>query len=221
MRRTARRPLPTHRVDPGDALRFGLVLGVAGFVWLWAAVNLLSAVLATSAILFYVFVYTLGLKRRSTQNIVIGGAAGAVPVLVGWSAVTGRVELPALVLFAIIFYWTPPHFWALSLRFKDDYAAAGVPMLPVVRGARETSTQILYYTVLLVAVTLLLYPAGRMGALYLVAAVALGGAFIWRALELRRDLDGRRAIRLFSFSNTYLALLFLAMALDAVVRRGA
>jgi heme o synthase len=220
MRRTARRPLPTHRVDPGDALRFGLVLGVAGFVWLWAAVNLLSAVLATSAILFYVFVYTLGLKRRSTQNIVIGGAAGAVPVLVGWSAVTGRVELPALVLFAIIFYWTPPHFWALSLRFKDDYAAAGVPMLPVVRGARETSTQILYYTVLLVAVTLLLYPAGRMGALYLAAAVALGGAFIWRALELRRDLDGRRAIRLFSFSNTYLALLFLAMALDAVVRGG-
>ena len=221
MRRTARRPLPAHRVAPGDALRFGLVLGVAGFVWLWATVNLLSAVLATSAILFYVFVYTIGLKRRSTQNIVIGGAAGAVPVLVGWSAVTGRVDLPALVLFAIIFYWTPPHFWALSLRYKDDYAAAGVPMLPVVRGARETSTQILYYTVLLVAVTLLLYPAGRMGALYLAAAVALGGAFIWRALELRRDLDGRRAIRLFSFSNTYLALLFGAMALDAVVRGGA
>jgi heme o synthase len=220
MRRTARRPLPAHRIDPADALRFGLVLGVAGFVWLWATVNLLSAALATAAILFYVFVYTLGLKRRSTQNIVIGGAAGAVPVLVGWAAVTGRVDLPALVLFAIIFYWTPPHFWALSLRFKDDYAAAGVPMLPVVRGARETSTQILYYTVLLVAVTLLLYPAGRMGALYLAAAVALGGAFIWRALELRRDLTGRRAIRLFSFSNTYLALLFCAMALDAVVRGG-
>jgi protoheme IX farnesyltransferase len=221
MRRTARRPLPAHRVDPADALRFGLVLGVAGFVWLWATVNLLSAALATVAILFYVFVYTLGLKRRSTQNIVIGGAAGAVPVLVGWAAVTGRVDLPALVLFAIIFYWTPPHFWALSLRFKDDYAAAGVPMLPVVRGARETSTQILYYTVLLVAVTLLLGPAGRMGALYLAAAVALGGAFIWRALELRRDLTGRRAIRLFSFSNTYLALLFCAMAVDAVVRGGA
>ena len=220
MRRTARRPLPAHRVDPADALRFGLVLGVAGFVWLWATVNLLSAALATAAILFYVFVYTLGLKRRSTQNIVIGGAAGAVPVLVGWAAVTGRVGLPALVLFAIIFYWTPPHFWALSLRFKDDYAAAGVPMLPVVRGARETSTQILYYTVLLVAVTLLLYPAGRMGALYLAAAVALGGAFIWRALELRRDLTGRRAIRLFSFSNTYLALLFCAMAVDAVIRGG-
>jgi protoheme IX farnesyltransferase len=221
MRRTARRPLPAHRVAPADALRFGLVLGVAGFVWLWATVNLLSAVLATSAILFYVFVYTIGLKRRSTQNIVIGGAAGAVPVLVGWAAVTGRVDLPALVLFAIIFYWTPPHFWALSLRYRDDYAAAGVPMLPVVRGAKETSTQILYYTVLLVAVTLLLYPAGRMGAVYLAAAVALGGAFIWRALELRRDLTGQRAIRLFSFSNTYLALLFCAMAVDAVVRGGA
>jgi heme o synthase len=218
MRRTARRPLPAHRVDPADALRFGLVLGVAGFAWLWATVNLLSAVLATAAILFYVFVYTLGLKRRSTQNIVIGGAAGAVPVLVGWAAVTGRVELPALVLFAIIFYWTPPHFWALALRYKDDYAAAGVPMLPVVRGAAETSTQILYYTVLLVTVTLLLYPAGRMGVIYLAAAVALGAAFIWRALALRRDLSGKRAIRLFSFSNQYLALLFLAMALDAVVR---
>jgi protoheme IX farnesyltransferase len=188
MRRTARRPLPAHRVDPADALRFGLVLGVAGFVWLWATVNLLSAVLATAAILFYVFVYTLGLKRRSTQNIVIGGAAGAVPVLVGWSAVTGRVGLPALVLFAIIFYWTPPHFWALSLRFKDDYAAAGVPMLPVVRGARETSTQILYYTVLLVAVTLLLYPAGAWGRCTWPRPWPSGGAFIWRALELRRDL---------------------------------
>jgi protoheme IX farnesyltransferase len=204
-------------VHPDDALRFGLVLGVAGFVWLWATVNLLSAVLATAAILFYVFVYTLGLKRRSTQNIVIGGAAGAVPVLVGWSAVTGRVELPALVLFAIIFYWTPPHFWALALRYKDDYAAAGVPMLPVVRGANETSTQILYYTVLLVTVTLLLYPAGRMGAIYLASAVALGAAFIWRALALRRDLTSKRAIGLFSFSNQYLALLFLAMAVDAVV----
>jgi protoheme IX farnesyltransferase len=217
MRRTARRPLPAHRVEPGDALRFGVVLGVAGFVWLWVLVNLLSAVLATAAILFYVFVYTLGLKRRSTQNIVIGGAAGAVPVLVGWAAVTGRVDLPALVLFAIVFYWTPPHFWALSLRFTEDYAAAGVPMLPVVRGARETSHQILYYTLLLVAVTVLLYPAGRMGLVYLVTALGLGAAFIWRAVALWRDTSGRRAIRLFSFSNTYLALLFLAMAVDAVV----
>ncbi|HZD01204.1 MAG TPA: heme o synthase [Actinomycetes bacterium] len=220
MRRTRRRPLPAQRVAPLDALRFGLVLGVAGFVWLWATVNLLSAVLATAAILFYVFVYTIGLKRRSTQNIVIGGAAGAVPVLVGWAAVTGRIELPALVLFAIIFYWTPPHFWALSLRYREDYEAAGVPMLPVVRGAKETSHQILYYTLLLVSVTLLLYPAGRMGTVYLVAAVGLGAAFVWRAAGLARDVSGKRAIKLFSFSNQYLALLFLAVAIDAVVRRG-
>ena len=217
MRRTARRPLPAHRVEPAAALRFGLVLGAAGFAWLWATVNLLAAVLATAAILFYVFVYTLGLKRRSTQNIVIGGAAGAVPVLVGWAAVTGRVQLPALVLFAIVFYWTPPHFWALSLRFTEDYRAAGVPMLPVVRGPRETSHQILYYALLLVAVTLLLYPAGHMGPVYLVAALGLGAAFVWRAAQLWRDTSGRRAIRLFSFSNQYLALLFLAMAVDAVV----
>jgi protoheme IX farnesyltransferase len=220
MRRTRRRPLPAQRVAPADALRFGLVLGVAGFVWLWTTVNLLAAVLATAAILFYVFVYTIGLKRRSTQNIVIGGAAGAVPVLVGWAAVTGRIELPALVLFAIIFYWTPPHFWALSLRYREDYQAAGVPMLPVVRGPKETSHQILYYTLLLVSVTLLLYPAGRMGIVYLVAAVGLGAAFVWRAVGLWRDVSGRRAIKLFSFSNQYLALLFLAMAIDAVLRPG-
>jgi heme o synthase len=217
MRRTRRRPLPAHQVDPVDALRFGLALGVAGFVWLWATVNLLSAALATAAILFYVFVYTLGLKRRTAQNIVIGGAAGAVPVLVGWTAVTGRIELPALVLFAIIFYWTPPHFWALSLRYREDYQAAGVPMLPVVRGPKETSHQILYYTLLLVAVTLLMYPAGQMGLVYLVAALLLGGLFVWRALGLARDVSGKRAIKLFSFSNQYLALLFLAMAIDAVL----
>jgi protoheme IX farnesyltransferase len=217
MRRTRRRPLPAHQVDPMDALRFGLVLGVAGFVWLWATVNLLSAALATAAILFYVFVYTLGLKRRTAQNIVIGGAAGAVPVLVGWTAVTGRIELPALVLFAIIFYWTPPHFWALSLRYREDYQAAGVPMLPVVRGPKETSHQILYYTLLLVAVTLLMYPAGQMGLVYLGAALLLGGLFVWRAVALARDVSGKRAIKLFSFSNQYLALLFLAMAIDAVI----
>ncbi len=218
MHRTSRRPLPARQVEPADALRFGVVLGLAGFVWLWATVNLLSAALATAAILFYVFVYTIGLKRRSTQNIVIGGAAGAVPVLVGWSAVTGTVGIPALVLFAIIFYWTPPHFWALSLKYREDYAAAGVPMLPVVRGPRETSHQILYYTLLLVAVTLLLYPAGQMGTIYLAAALLLGGVFVWRAVQLRRDTSSQRAIRLFSFSNRYLALLFLAMAVDAVAR---
>ncbi len=217
MRRTRRRPLPARQVTPEDALRFGLALGAAGFVWLWATVNLLSASLATAAILFYVFVYTIGLKRRTAQNIVIGGAAGAVPVLVGWAAVTGRIELPALVLFAIIFYWTPPHFWALSLRYREDYEAAGVPMLPVVRGPKRTGQQILYYTLLLVAVTLLMYPAGRMGLIYLAAAVGLGAAFVWRAVGLARDVSGKRAIGLFSFSNQYLALLFLAVAVDAVV----
>ncbi len=217
MRRTRRRPLPAHQVTPADALRFGVALGAAGFVWLWATVNLLSASLATAAILFYVFVYTIGLKRRTAQNIVIGGAAGAVPVLVGWAAVTGRIELPALVLFAIIFYWTPPHFWALSLRYREDYEAAGVPMLPVVRGPKETGHQILYYTLLLVAVTLLMYPAGRMGMIYLVSAVGLGAAFVWRAVGLARDVSGRRAIALFSFSNQYLALLFLAVAIDALI----
>jgi protoheme IX farnesyltransferase len=217
MRRTSRRPLPAHRVEPAAALRFGLVLAVAGFAWLWGFVNLLSAVLATGAILFYIFVYTLGLKRRSTQNIVIGGAAGAVPVLVGWAAVRGRIELPALVLFAIIFYWTPPHFWALSIRYADDYRAAGVPMLPVVRGRRETSHQILYYTLLLVTVTLLLFPAGHMGPIYLATALALGAVFIWRAARLWHDNSGKRAIRLFSFSNLYLTLLFAAMAVDALL----
>jgi protoheme IX farnesyltransferase len=218
MRRTSRRPLPRRQVAPAGALRFGLVLGTAGFAWLWATVNLLSAVLATGAIVFYVFVYTLGLKRRSTQNIVIGGAAGAVPVLVGWAAVTGRIELPALVLFAIVFYWTPAHFWALSMRYAEDYRSAGVPMLPVVHGRRETSRQILYYTLLLVAVTLLLFPAARMGLIYLAAAVGLGAAFVWRAARLLRDgASGRHAIGLFAFSNRYLALLFTAMALDALL----
>jgi heme o synthase len=217
MRRTARRPLPAHRVEPAGALRFGLALGVAGFAWLALTVNLLAALLATFAILFYVFVYTLGLKRRSTQNIVIGGAAGAMPVLVGWAAVTGKVEIPALVLFAIVFYWTPPHFWALSMRYADDYRAAGVPMLPAVRGGRETSHQILHYTLLLVALTLLMFPAGRMGPVYLLSALALGAVFIWRAARLRGSASGAEGLALFRFSNRYLALLFAAMALDALV----
>jgi protoheme IX farnesyltransferase len=217
MRRTARRPLPAHRVEPGRALGFGLVLGALGFAWLALTVNLLAALLATFAILFYVFVYTLGLKRRSTQNIVIGGAAGAMPVLVGWAAVTGKVELPALVLFAIVFYWTPPHFWALSMRYAEDYRAAGVPMLPAVRGGRETSHQILYYTISLVALTLLLFPAARMGLIYLVAALALGTVFVARAARLWNSTSGSRAYALFRFSNRYLTLLFAAMALDALV----
>ena len=219
MRRTRGRPLPRHAVDPAHALAFGVALSVAAFAWLALIVNLLSALLAVSAIGFYVFVYTLWLKRRSPQNIVVGGAAGCVPVLVGWAAVTGEVGIPALVLFAIIFYWTPPHFWALALRYKADYAAARVPMLPVVRGEAETARQIVLYTLLLVAVSLLLLPAARMGLIYLVSALVLGAAFVWYALRVQRDAgDGRAVIGLFRYSIGYLTLLFAAVGADALIR---
>jgi len=219
MRRTRHRPLPRHAVAPERALAFGIALSVASFIWLTVTVNLLSALLAASAIGFYVFVYTLWLKRSTPQNIVIGGAAGCVPVLVAWAAVTGTVQVPALVLFAIVFYWTPPHFWALALRYRSDYAAASVPMLPVVRGEAETARQIVIYTILLVVVSLLLFPAARMGLIYLVAAVVLGAGFIWYALRVLRDTtDGRAAIRLFRFSISYLTLLFAAVALDSLLR---
>ena len=219
MRRTRHRPLPRHAVGAASALWFGLALSVAAFIWLTITVNLLSALLALSAIGFYVFVYTLWLKRSTPQNIVIGGAAGCVPVLVAWAAVTGEVGLPALVLFAIVFYWTPPHFWALALRYRGDYAAASVPMLPVVRGEVETARQIVLYTIALVAVSLLLLPAAGMGWVYLVAAVVLGAMFLVGALQLRADAgNGRAAIRLFRYSITYLTLLFAAVAADALVR---
>ena len=219
MRRTRHRPLPRHAIGPTHALWFGVALSVAAFAFLTVVVNLLSALLAASAIAFYVFVYTLWLKRSTPHNIVIGGAAGCVPVLVAWAAVTGEVGLPALVLFAIVFYWTPPHFWALALRYRGDYAAANVPMLPVVRGEAETARQIVIYTVVLVAVSLLLLPAAGMGWVYLVAAVVLGALFVARALRLRADAsDGRAAIRLFRYSITYLTLLFAAVAVDALLR---
>jgi heme o synthase len=218
MRRTRHRPLPRHAVRPRAALAFGIGLSVAAFGWLALTVNLLSAVLALSATAFYIFVYTLWLKRSTPQNIVIGGAAGCVPVLVAWASVTGSVELPALVLFAIVFYWTPPHFWALALRYRGDYAAASVPMLPVVRGEAETARQIVLYTIALVAVSLLLFPAAGMGWIYLAAAVVLGVAFLWRALLLRADAaNGRAAIGLFRYSISYLTLLFAAVAVDALV----
>ena len=219
MRRTRHRPLPRHAVSPVRALTFGIGLSVVSFAWLWTTVNLLSALLATSAIGFYVFVYTLWLKRLTPQNIVIGGAAGSAPVLVAWASVTGTVEIPALVLFAIVFYWTPPHFWALALRYQGDYAAANVPMLPVVRGEAETRRQILLYSLVLVAVSLLLFPAARMGLIYLVTAAVLGGAFVWYAIGLLRDAaDGRAAIRLFRYSIGYLTLLFGAIAVDSLLR---
>ena len=217
MRRTRRRPLPAHLIRPRRALAFGLFLGVVAFVVLWRTVNLLSASLAIAALAFYVLVYTMWLKRTSPQNIVIGGAAGAVPVLVGWAAVTGRIGLPAIVMFVIVFLWTPPHFWALAMRYERDYAAAGVPMLPVVAGWPATTRQIHTYTLILVAATLVLVPAGRMGLLYLLAAVGLGLVFIARAARLRRRPTAAAAMALFHFSIAYLALLFGAVALDALV----
>ncbi len=217
MKRTRQRPLPGHRVSPSAALRFGYVLGVLAFAFLAQTVNVLSALLALSAIAFYVFVYTMWLKRSTVQNFVIGGAAGAVPVLVGWAAVTGGRAWPAWVLFAVIFVWTPPHFWALAMRVHDDYAAAGVPMMPVVRGDEETRRLILAYSVVLVATTLLLMPAEGIGVIYLVAAVGLGGAFVGRALLLwRRPSDGR-AWGLFRYSIVYLGALFGAVGIDALV----
>ena len=217
MRRTRQRPLPSHAITPEHALRFGFVLGAIAFYFLAVTVNVLAAVLALSAIAFYVFVYTMWLKRTTAQNIVIGGAAGAVPALVGWAAVTGTLAWPAVVLFGIVFVWTPPHFWALAMRFSGDYAAAGVPMLPVVRGEAETRRQILLYSLVLFATTLLLVPVGHMGPVYTIAAVVLGGAFVYRALQVWRTGDDARTRRLFAFSILYLAGLFGAVGLDALL----
>jgi len=218
MHRTRNRPLVTGEITPAAAFVFALVLEVAAFVELWGAVNLLSAVLALSATAFYVFVYTLWLKRTSSQNIVIGGAAGAVPVLVGWSAVTDRLGWAPVVLFAIIFIWTPPHFWALAIKYRDDYAAANVPMLPAVATLGRTARQILVYTVLLVAVTVLFSAVGHMGALYLAGALVLGALFVVHALRLQRAPTPASAMALFRYSITYLTLLFVAMAGDVLLR---
>jgi heme o synthase len=214
MRRTANRPVAAGRVSPSAALSFGVLLGVAAFVLLTSTVNLLAATLSLSGLLGYVFVYTLWLKRSTPQNIVIGGAAGAVPPLVAWAAVTGGLTGTPLYLFAIIFFWTPPHFWALSLLMKDEYARAGVPMLPVVRGERETRRQILLYTVLLYAVSQLPFCAGAFGVTYLVASVLLGAAFIFGSWHLMRHPGKRSALRLYLFSLGYLAALFAAMVAD-------
>ena len=217
MPRTRKRPLPMHQIAPRNALWFGIALGIVAFVQMWATVNLLSAVLALSALLFYVFVYTVGMKRTTPQNIVIGGAAGAVPALVGWSAVTGTVELPAVVLFGIIFYWTPPHFWALAMRYERDYAAAGVPMMPVVYGRTETTRHMLLYCLLLAAVSLAFFSVAKMGLIYLGAAILLNAVFVAWAWRLHRDPTTRRAWGMFRFSIYYLALLFFAMAADQLI----
>ncbi len=217
MLRTRERPLPAGLVEPERALLFGVVLGLAGFEVLAVGANMLSALLAAGALAFYVFVYSLWLKRSSPQNIVIGGAAGAMPPVIGWAAVTGSLDWPALVLFGIIFLWTPPHFWALALRYRTDYARAGVPMLPVVRGEAETRRQIALYGVLLVASSLLLAPVAGMGGVYVGAALALGAGFIALAFRLLRDPKPRASRALFLYSLAYLALLFAAIAADQLV----
>ncbi|MGI8795376.1 MAG: heme o synthase [Acidimicrobiia bacterium] len=220
MHRTRRRPLPSGDIRPRNAFVFALALEIGGFVTLWATANLLAGLLALAAALFYIFVYTLWLKPRTTQNIVVGGAAGAVPVLVGWAAVTGRLDLAAWVMFAIVFFWTPPHFWALSMRYRHDYAAAGIPMLPVARGLEATARQIVIYSLVLTVVTLALVPFDRLGALYFGVALGLGATFVWRALALQRDPTPARGLQLFSFSNAYLALVFGAIALDTLLPPG-
>ncbi|HEY6568011.1 MAG TPA: heme o synthase [Actinomycetota bacterium] len=219
MKRTRGRPLPAHLVSPQQALTFGFWLGAFSFLFLGATVNMLAATLSLAAIAFYVFVYTMWLKRSTTQNIVIGGAAGAAPALIGWAAVTGSLALPAWIMFAIVFVWTPPHFWALALRFQGDYAAAGVPMLPVVKGDDETRRQIFLYSLVLFGTTLLLAPVADLGAIYVSTAVVLGGLFVYRALVLWRRPDPDRGWRLFTYSILYLAALFGAVALDALIPR--
>jgi protoheme IX farnesyltransferase len=216
MERTAARPLPRGKVEPPSALRFGIVLAVAGLAWLLLTVNVPAALLSLGALLFYVFVYTIWLKRSTTSNIVIGGAAGAVPVLVGWAAVTGRVSIQAAALFGIVFYWTPPHFWALALRYRADYGRAGVPMLPVVRGVDETVKQMVLYTVATLGLSILLFASASVGAVYLAALVVLGVVFLASMLYLASDSSARRAMTVFRTSILYLSALFIFVAFDVI-----
>jgi heme o synthase len=224
MHRTRNRPLVTGAVSPAAALVFACALEAVAFAELWGLVNLLSAVLALAATAFYVGVYTLWLKRRSTQNIVIGGAAGAVPVLVGWAAVTDTLSWAPVVLFAVIFLWTPPHFWALAVRYREDYEAAHVPMLPVVAAPRRIAHNVFWYTAAMVAATIVFAPVAHMGATYLAVAIAAGAAYLAMAgrlwvLAAREAKIEAAAMRLFGYSITYLTLLFGAMAVDVFVRR--
>ncbi len=218
MPRTQGRPLVTGLVQPREAMVFALILEALAFAVLWRWANLLSAVLALSATLFYVFVYTLWLKRTSTQNIVIGGAAGAVPVLVGWSAVQNNVTWTPVLLFVVMFLWTPPHFWALAIRYADDYRAANVPMLPAVASLEVTVSKMVRYTVLMVAGTIALWPVADLGALYGIAAVLLGALFLWGTIDLGRNPTAARSMRVFAYSITYVTLLFGAMTADVLIR---
>ncbi len=221
MDRTKNRPLVTGIVQPTEALVFALTVELVAFLILWGFVNLLSAVLAVTATAFYVFVYSLWLKRRSSQNIVIGGAAGAMPVLVGWAAVTNELAWSPVVMFAIIFVWTPPHFWALAIKYAEDYTAADIPMLPSVMSAKQTTSRMVAYTVLLWATSLLLGPVADLGLIYTISAAVLGAVFLYYAMRVHKDPTMAKAMALFTFSITYVTLLFGAMAIDALVANGA
>lgn len=224
MNRTKNRPLVTGEVAPAEALVFAAAIEAASFLWLWLFVNLLSALLAVGACAFYVFIYTMWLKRTSTQNIVIGGAAGAAPVLIGWSAVTNTVSLVAIGLFAVVFFWTPPHFWALAIRYHEDYAAAKVPMMPVVEGHQKTARQMLGYSIVVWIITIALWPISALGYVYLATAVVVGALFCAGALQILVETDPARqaklGIRYFGFSITHLTLLFAAVAVDQLVGWG-
>ena len=220
MPRTQGRPLVTGLVSPTEAMVFALLLEAVAFAVLWIWANLLSAILAFSAMLFYVFIYSLWLKRTSTQNIVIGGAAGAVPVLVGWSAVRDNVEWAPVVLFVVMFLWTPPHFWALAIRYSEDYRAANVPMLPVVDTAMATARKMTLYTVVMVAFTLVPWPVGELGWIYGVAAILLGALFIAGTAQLIGTPTPERSMRVFAYSITYVTLLFAALTIDVLVEHG-
>ena len=217
MGRTHNRPIPAGLISPERALAFGIALSIISFVFLTLTVNLLTACLALSGLLFYVFIYTLWLKRSTVENIVIGGAAGAVPPMCGWAAVTNSLDAAPILMFAIIFLWTPPHFWALAIRFKDEYALAGVPMLPVTHGAVEARKRSLIYTAITVAASLLLYQTGDVGVIYLTVAAASGAAFLWLAWQQIRLATVAAAMRLFTFSLYYLAALFFAMVADRLI----
>ena len=219
MPRTQGRPLVTGLLGPREAMVFAIALEVLAFAVLWAWANLLSAILALSATLFYVFVYTLWLKRTSTQNIVIGGAAGAVPVLVGWAAVQNNVAWAPVVLFVVMFLWTPPHFWALAIRYADDYRAADVPMLPAVASLQVTVRKMVLYTSLMVVSTLVMWPVGHLGLIYGIPAIALGALFLWGTIDLGKSPTAPRAMRVFGYSITYVTLLFAALTVDVLVRR--
>ena len=218
MDRTKNRPLVTGEMSPSAALLFAIGLECASFLLLWTTVNLLSALLAVAATAFYVLIYTMLLKRHSKQNIVIGGAAGAVPVLVGWAAVNDHLSIAPVLLFGVIFLWTPPHFWALAVRYKDDYAAANIPMLPVVADISRVMRQIMIYAVATVALTLVFGPVAHLNWGYDISAAVLGLLFCWKAVQLSRHPDAKHAMRLFGYSISYLTLLFVAMGIDAIVQ---